>query len=170
LTARPGWLRLPVLATPVARDYVRAAPNILTQKLPAETFTVDTRVEFAKAEEGDRAGLILNALSYAWLGLRQHEGRTQLAYTTCTPAALRCKEQTTVLLDNAPAAMHLRMQISPGAQAQFAYSTDGQTFTQAAQPFSVSKGRWVGAQMGLFSTGEQSGAGYLDVDYFRVTP
>jgi beta-xylosidase len=170
LTARPGWLRLPVQAAPAARDYVRAAPNILTQKLPAETFTVDTRIELLQAKEGDRAGLILNAMSYAWLGLRRHDDRNQLIYSTCTPAAIRCTEQATVVLDNAPAALHLRMQLTPNASVQFAYSSNGQTYTAAAPPFSASKGRWVGAQMGLFSTGEQQSAGYLDVDYFRVTP
>jgi beta-xylosidase/pectin methylesterase-like acyl-CoA thioesterase len=170
LTAHPGWLRLPVQPAPAANDYVRAAPNILTQKLPAEEFTVDTRVELAQATDGDRAGLILNAMSYAWLGLRKHEGRNQLVYTTCTPAAIRCTEQATVVMDNAPAALHLRMQMKPGAQAEFTYSADGQTYTPAGQPFSASKGRWVGAQMGLFSTGVQPGAGYLDVDYFRVRP
>jgi hypothetical protein len=109
-------------------------------------------------------------MSYAWLGLRRHDDRNQLIYSTCTPAAIRCTEQATVVLDNAPAALHLRMQLAPNASVQFAYSSNGQTYTAAAPPFSASKGRWVGAQMGLFSTGEQQSAGYLDVDYFRVTP
>jgi hypothetical protein len=62
------------------------------------------------------------------------------------------------------------MQLQQGAVAQFSYSTDGSAYTAAGAPFSVSKGRWVGAQMGLFSVGERPSAGYLDVDYFRVRP
>jgi beta-xylosidase/pectin methylesterase-like acyl-CoA thioesterase len=170
LTAHPGWLRLAVVATPEARDYVRAAPNILTQKLPAESFTVDTRVELRDAQDGDRAGLILNAMSYAWLGLRKQEGRTQLVYTTCTPAALRCTEQQTVVLDKAPAALNLRMQMRSGAVASFSYSGDGQAYIPVGEPFAAAKGRWVGAQMGLFNVGGRQSAGYLDVDYFRVRP
>ncbi|MGO4377092.1 pectinesterase family protein [Pseudoduganella sp. RAF19] len=170
LTARPGWLRMPVLAAPAAHDFVRVASNILTQKLPAEAFTVDTHVELANAKDGDRAGLILNAMSYAWLGLRQQDGHRQLVYTTCKPATLRCTEQASVVLQDAPAALNLRMQIRPGAQVQFSYSLDGQSFTPASQPFAASKGRWVGAQMGLFSVGDRTSTGHLDIDYFRVTP
>ena len=170
LTAHRGWLRLAAVATPDARDYLRAAPNILTQKLPAESFTVDTHVELHDAQEGDRAGLILNAMSYAWLGLRKQEGRTQLVYATCAPAAPRCTEQQTVVLDNAPSALYLRMQMRSGAVTGFSYSSDGKAYVAAGEPFAAAKGRWVGAQMGLFSVGERQSAGYLDVDYFRVMP
>jgi beta-xylosidase len=168
LAARPGYLRLPVLAAPQADGYVRAAPNILAQKLPAAAFTVDTRVELNGAAEGGQAGLILNGMSYAWLGLRKLGADTQLVYTTCTPFAPRCKEQSTVLLAQAPSALSLRMVMAEGAQAQFLYSVDGKDYLAAGAPFAATKGHWVGAQVGLFSAGPAS-AGYLDVDYFRLT-
>jgi beta-xylosidase/pectin methylesterase-like acyl-CoA thioesterase len=168
LTARPGWLRLYGLVVPAAQDFVRAAPNILTQKLPAPDFTVDTRIELAQAGEGSRAGLILNGMSYAWLGLRQQAGHTQLVHTTCTPAAARCQEKSTIVLADSPAAIYLRMQVKEGAQVQFYYSLDGKAFIPAGGLFSATKGRWVGAQMGLFNVAEQAGPGYLDIDYFRV--
>ncbi|CAN7694944.1 glycoside hydrolase 43 family protein [Pseudoduganella sp. LjRoot289] len=169
LDARPGSLRLPVLAAPQADAWVRAAPNILGQKLPATSFTVDTRVELQKAADGDRAGLILNGMSYAWLGLRQQGPDLQLVYTTCTPFAPRCKEQSTVLLPKAPAALSLRMTMAEGAQARFEYSVDGKGYTSAGAPFAATKGHWVGAQVGLFSVGSAPAGGYLDVDYFRLS-
>ncbi|SFU74247.1 glycoside hydrolase family 43 protein [Pseudoduganella namucuonensis] len=171
LSARPGHLRLNTQAFPESRDFLRAAPNILGQKLPASAFTVDTRVELRDAADGDRAGLILNAMSYAWLGLRKQGGDLQLVYTTCTPFAPRCKEQSTVVLPKAPAALSLRMTMADGAQAQFHYSVDGKQFTPAGAPFAATKGHWVGAQMGLFSVGDggQPATGHLDADYFRVS-
>lgn len=172
LTARPGHLRLPVLAVPASRDYVRAAPNILTQKLPAPVFTAETRIELHGAAEGDRAGLILNGMSYAALGLRKRGGELQLVHTTCTPFKPRCTESETVVLPQAPAALTLRMTVVEGALAQFQYRTDNGAFVNAGAPFAATKGHWVGAQMGLYSagsTGTASGAS-LDVDYFRVTP
>jgi hypothetical protein len=46
-------------------------------------------------------------------------------------------------------------------------------FVAAGGPFAVSKGRWVGAQVGLFSVGSakspEATPGSLDVDYFRVS-
>jgi beta-xylosidase len=170
LTKRPGMLRLFTQVVPEANGYVRATPSILTQKLPAPVFAVNTRIQLNDAAVGDRAGLIVNAMQYAWLGLRKSATGTELVYTTCVPAK-HCKESSTVLLPHAPSALYLRMTMAEGALAGFSYSTDNVSFTSAGQPFAVSKGQWVGAQMGLFSVGERAGArpSSLDVDYFRVT-
>ena len=171
LSERPGMLHLHTVVAPGASGYVRADPAILAQKLPAPAFVVDTQVQLNDAADGDRAGLILNAMQYAWIGLRKTGGATQLVYTTCTPATTRCTESTQVVLAHAPSSLKLRMRMEEGAVARFSYSLDGASFVPAGQPFSVSKGRWVGAQVGLFSVGEQTGArpSSLDVDYFRVT-
>lgn len=125
----------------------------------------------ANAADGDRAGLIVNAMQNAWLGLRQRGAVTELVYGTCTPASERCTESSSVVLPSVQPSLHLRMKMSEGAIARFAYSTDGVSFTDVGQPFTVSKGRWVGAQIGLFSVRDQAGApaSSLDVDYFRVT-
>lgn len=176
LTVHPGWLRLSSLATPSAHGYVRAAPNILAQKLPAADFSVEARIEVGNLAEGSRTGLIINGMSYAWIGLHQQAGHTQLLVTHCVAAAnstgKRCEEKPIVVLADAPAGLTLRMQVRDGAQVQFYYSLDGKTFSAAGSVFNATKGRWVGAQMGLFSVADaaQAGAnpGYLDVDYFRV--
>ncbi|MDB5917130.1 MAG: glycoside hydrolase [Massilia sp.] len=172
LAARPGMLRLHTQAALEANGYVRAAPSILSQKLPAPRFVVDTRIEMRGAFDGDRAGLILNAMQYAWLGLRKSGTATQLVYVTCGPAAavMRCKEDSTVVLASAPSTLYLRMSIADGALASFSYSTDNVSFVAAGGPFAVSKGRWVGAQVGLFSVGSSVTGSSLDVDYFRVSP
>jgi beta-xylosidase len=171
LAQRPGMLRLYTQVVLDAAGYVRASPSILSQKLPAPVFSVNTRIELNDAVDGDRAGLILNAMQYAWLGLRKSGDATQLVYTTCTPARVVCKEASTVVLAQAPNALYLRMNVVDGALATFSYSTDNVNFTPAAQPFMASKGRWVGAQVGLFAVGDKAGArpSSLDVDYFRVT-
>ncbi|QBE65471.1 glycoside hydrolase family 43 protein [Pseudoduganella lutea] len=171
LAARSGHLRLPVQAVPASKEFVRAAPNILTQKLPATTFTAETRIELRGAKDGDRAGLILNGQSYAALGLHQRGKDLQLVYTTCTPFKPRCTESATVLLPKAPAALTLRMTIAEGANARFQYSVDGKRFVDAGAPFAATKGHWVGAQMGFYSASDAlapSGA-WLDADYFRVS-
>jgi beta-xylosidase len=169
LAERPGMLRLHTQAAPEATGYVRAAPMIIAQKLPAPEFVVNTHIQLNDAVDGDRAGLILNAMQYAWLGLARQDGATRLVYTTCTPATMRCKEAPTVVLPQAPSSLYLRMSVASGAVASFAYSLDNVTFVPVGQPFTASKGRWVGAQVGLFSVGDKPGASSLDVDYFRVT-
>lgn len=169
LSERPGILRLRTQAAPQANGYVRAAPSLLTQKLPAAAFVVNTHIQLNDGADGDRAGLILNAMQYAWLGLRKSGAATQLVYTTCAPAAMRCKEETMVVVPSAQTSLYLRMSMADGALASFSYSTDNVTFVPVGRPFAVSKGRWVGAQVGLFSVGATASASSLDVDYFRVT-
>jgi len=168
LRAKPGSLRLYTQAVPDADDYVRASPAILAQKAPASRFLATTRVTLERAADGDRAGLIVNAMQYAWIGLRRHEGVNEVVWTTCGPFGPRCKEQSTVVLSPAPTTLTLRAHLNENAFVNFAYSLDGQTFKPAGQPFPVTRGTWVGAQVGLFSVGRQAGS-WLDIADFQLT-
>ncbi|CAN7306769.1 glycoside hydrolase 43 family protein [Pseudoduganella sp. LjRoot289] len=173
LTARPGMLRLHTQAVPQADNYVRNSPAILAQKLPAPSFVVDTHIELHNAADGDRAGLIVNAIQYAWIGLRKTPAATELVYTQCGPFRQfgpACTEKTWVVLASAPSSLYLRMRMAEGGMATFYYSTDNVDFKPVAAPYAASKGGWVGAQVGLFSVGKEAaapGTSYLDVDYFR---
>jgi beta-xylosidase len=174
LDQQPGHLRLFTQAQPDADDYVRGANAILTQKAPASQFLVDTHVRVDNARDGDRSGLIVNALQYTWLGLRKRGDANELVWTICGPFHAfgpRCKEETKVILAHAPASLYLRMYMNENAFAQFWYSEDNRVFKPAGEAFPVTRGGWTGAQVGLFSVGNQAGTApaYLDVDYFRVT-
>jgi beta-xylosidase len=170
LAERPGKLRLHTQALP-ADGRVRSAPSVLAQKLPAPAFTVEIDIALVDGREGDRAGLVLNAMQYAWLGLRRSGGATQLVYTTCTSPAAACAEKPSVVLAAAPSSLTLRMTMDSSSTARFAYSLDKVRFVSVGEPFVTGKGRWVGAQVGLFSLGTNPDAApsNLDVDYFRTT-
>lgn len=168
LTARPGTLRLYTQAVPDADGYVRASPAILAQKAPASRFLATVRVRLEHGADGDRAGLILNGMQYAWLGLRRTDALNELVWTVCGPFGPRCNEQSTVILSPAPEQLTLRMHVNEGAFVNFSYSVDGLAFKPAGSPFPVSRGTWVGAQVGLFSVGRQSGS-WLDVEHFELT-
>ncbi len=170
LAAQPGKLRLFTQVLPEADGYVRASGAILAQKAPASRFIVETHVRLQDAVEGDRAGLIVNALQYAWVGLRKRDGKTELVTTVCGPFGPRCKEESTVILADAPDALYLRMQMNEGAFVNFAYSVDNKEFKPAGAQFPVTRGTWVGAQVGLFSVGSQTRAqhSFLEVDYLRL--
>jgi beta-xylosidase len=167
LDARPGQLRL--FAQPENAS-LRNVGSVLTQKLPAPAFTVDTKI----VHHGrGRAGLILLGLSTAWLGVRDG----QLVYSTCQSPAQgeqqasnqQCDESAPqVLAKTGKRPVYLRMAMGEGGIARFSYSVDGRRFIPAGKPFAAQMGRWVGAQMGVFALGE-SGS-WADVDYFRVAP
>jgi beta-xylosidase len=166
LTERPGILRL--AAQTLAVGGLRSMPSVLSQKLPAPVFTVDAKLELQSRGDGDSAGLLLNGLSYAWLGLRRSGDLSQLVFVTCdAPAGAQCKEVIEPLASAGNAPVVLRMQMGEGGVARFSYSVDEVSFAAAGKPVTANMGRWVGAQVGLFAIGQQGA--YADVDYVRVT-
>jgi beta-xylosidase len=174
LSDRPGFLRLysQYDASHSANNNLWNTPAILLQKLPAERFTVDTRIELHSEHDGDRAGLVMYGLNYAWLGLRRERGQTQLVYATCVKAEANCQEQVTPAMDAAPSSIALRMTVREGGIATFSYSVDQRRYIPIGEPFVATMGRWVGAQMGLFSAAkdrETDTKSYADIDYFRVS-
>ncbi|MES3025221.1 MAG: glycoside hydrolase 43 family protein [Pseudomonadota bacterium] len=166
LDARPGYLRM--LAQAPAPAGLRATASVLGQKLPAPAFQVDTLLALHAQGDGDSAGLLLNGLSYAWLGVRRTGGATRLVFARCDTPAAQCKETVELLAPVGDTPLALRMQMGEGGIARFSYSTDRVNFKPAGEPFKAGMGRWVGAQVGLFAYG-QPGA-FADVDYLRVTP
>jgi beta-xylosidase len=142
-------------------------PSLLLQKLPAETFTVETRLDASGLADGGVAGLVMYGSDYAWLGTRRSDGRTQLALVSCYKADANCHEQQEAGVELPAPQVWLRMQVLAGGVTQFSYSVDGAKYTPIGAQFTAKMGRWVGAQMGLFSAGN---SGHADIDYFRVTP
>lgn len=166
LAARPGYLRM--AAQPLAEGGLRATPSVLSQKPPAPAFSVEAKVQLHALGDGDSTGLLLNGLTYAWLGLRRSGEVTKLVFVRCDTPAAQCQETVEILATVGSAPVALRMQVAEGGVTRFSYSTDQVRFAMAGKPVTASMGRWVGAQVGLFATG--SLGAYADVDYVRVTP
>jgi hypothetical protein len=142
-------------------------PSLLLQKLPAESFTVVSRLDASGLGEGSVAGMVMYGFDYAWLGTRRIDGRTRLALVSCYKTEANCHEQQEAGVELPSPQVWLRMQVLAGGVTSFSYSLDGVRYTPIGAQFTARMGRWVGAQMGLFSAGV---AGYADIDYFRVTP
>jgi beta-xylosidase len=172
LTARPGYLRLNIRATEELQTSGNLwhAPFLLLQKLPAPEFQVITKLKFTPDRAGDRAGLLLYGLDYAWIGARQQRGRSELVLATCSDARGGCRENVQTLARTGRREVSLRLTIRQGALAQFAYSFDGKIFKPAGGIFQAQPGRWVGARVGVFAAGlDASSTGYADFDGFVVT-
>jgi hypothetical protein len=57
------------------------------------------------------------------------------------------------------------------AHVQFAYSEDGKNFHDCGDVFTMRRGKWVGAKVGILAA-EKAGKkvrGWVDVDWFRIT-
>ena len=143
-------------------------PSLLLQKLPAEKFVVTTKLDTSHLQAGDSTGLIMYGFDYQWIGVKASQQGQQLVLVRCEKNEANCQEQTLATVDLPQKTLSLRMSVGAAAKTQFAYSLDAKTFTPVGDLFTASKGRWVGAQMGLFSLGESS-TSFVDVDYFRAT-
>ncbi|MFZ6679140.1 glycoside hydrolase 43 family protein [Undibacterium sp. Tian12W] len=175
LTAKPQHLRLYTQtdSSYAERKNLWDVPSLLLQKLPAEQFTVDTRLDLSHLQNGSSTGLIMYGFNYAWLGVRQQDKARQLFLSTCDKTEAKCAEVVRASLPLDSNTAYLRMVVQAGGKTQFYYSTDNQQFNAIGDEFTATMGRWVGAQMGLFSVrpdaSPSAGDDYVDVDYFRVT-
>lgn len=194
-TVTDGRLRL--RAIPGSPDLYETGA-VLSQKLPAPTFTATTRLNFSPIRDGERAGLAIHGMNFAWVGLERTEGAIRVV--RYDKASIKPGDPITTVSgpQSKDGAVWLRMSVSPvtisvgepnfspywpsmlremHAQVRFAYSLDGTTFTELGGPFMTRPGRWVGAQVGLFAQAANgtpaataTSLGHADFDWFRVTP
>lgn len=161
LTARDGYLRLN--AQPDGADNLYHAPYLLLQKFPAPAFVVTAKLELHATAPTDAAGLIVFGYDYAWIGVR--DGRVVFSVTK----EANTKPVTTATAGPALASgiIFLRVSVTENAICRFAYSLDGEHFTALGEAFAAQPGRWVGAKVGLFASGDP--AAFAEFDWFRVT-
>ena len=140
-------------------------PNLYMQKIPADSFEFTVQLGFKPNQVGEKAGLILFGSSYAYIGLEKTAAGNQLIFTRCLLAEKNGKEEKQVLAQNVSGTIYLHLTMKAGAIASFAYSTDGIHKTLAAINFVAKPGKWVGAKMGIFCSGERvtNDAGFVEL-------
>ena len=157
MSARKGWLRLYPQFT--AREHPAQSPGLLLQKFPAQSFTAETRVEFAPHQAGEEAGLIVAGESSATLAIEKTTVGNQLV--------LRINGVPKFVQDNPPLTMRLRVAVKDGGICTFSFAA-GPVWVTIPDAFPARKGFWIGAKLGLYSLKRhnQAPAGHVDVDYF----
>ena len=182
-----GFMRL--YSWPLSEKYVNLweASNLLLQKFPAEAFTATTKVAMVSKENGQEGGLIVMGWDYSALTVRREGDRFVLCQRTCKDAEQGGKESVGKLAEFEPSAkqtiiysptvsreIYLRVQVEAGGMCRFAYSLDGEKFTVCGEPFQARQGKWIGAKVGLVCVEPHAepavNRGWMDVDWFRVTP
>ncbi|HEX5651844.1 MAG TPA: glycoside hydrolase 43 family protein [Chitinophagaceae bacterium] len=147
-------------------------PNLYLQKFPAEEFMATARVDFKPRREGDRSGLMVFGLDYAFISLVKKTGGNYLSFGSCKDADKANPHKLSEPLQYNAAIIYFRVEVSKGALCRFSYSEDGKSFRPIGEKFQARPGKWVGAKMGLFCTAtvKTNDAGFADVDWFRVEP
>ena len=175
LTARPGFLRL----YPTGATNFWYARNTLIQKGLGPWSGAEVKFDLSHLQTGDICGL--GAL-----------GKTNgtIAATCISPGNYTLSQNVIVSLDStknnlstttvvtAPYAnttlfLRLAMDFIQSKGTVF-YSTDDRSWTQLGSPFNIAydwlTGTFQGEQFAMFCYNANPGTGYLDVDWFRLTP
>jgi hypothetical protein len=171
--------------------------NLLSQKLPALSFTATTKLRFRPLRTGERAGLAMLGQHYGWIGIEKRADGSYLIQGMRDAVDASAKEQRTEgpAIGDGPVWLRLKAEpvtIAVGppsftpywpsmlrethSRVRFSYSLDGVKFVPLGGSFESRPGRWVGAQIGLFAQATNNTpasiattVGYGDFDWFRIT-
>ena len=144
-------------------------PNLMLQKLPAQTFQVRSKLRVPTAQADIETGLLLFGKDYAWLGIKTINNAPHLVYVQCRGARTGCNESVHDYGEVNHGSIEIRYILASDATAVFAYRfSENEAFTVAGEQFKARRGRWVGAKTGVFAVGE-SGAS-ARYDYVRFLP
>jgi beta-xylosidase len=169
LSGRPGWLRLNAITLPSKYRNLWSLPNLLLQKLPAERFSVTTKIDASDLLLNEESGLVIMGMDYSSLAVVRTELGFSLQKKVCENAQSSNEPIAESEIDLKERIVFLRVAVGPDAHCQFSYSLDGRRFTDIGKPFKAREGRWIGAKVGLFSLAARQGArhGHADYDWFR---
>ncbi|MFV0379180.1 MAG: glycoside hydrolase 43 family protein [Mangrovibacterium sp.] len=177
LSAGLGYLRLNCVKQAEGFKNFWDLPNLFLQKFPGPDFTATTKLTFSNHNDGDLSGLLLMGESYAYIGLKQVDGKLKLVQNSCAKShqGTAEKEEASIGIDQNEVYLrvtvtHLPKSETHDAVAKFSYSFDGKKFKEIGAEFTPVAGRWIGAKIGLFATGstKTNDSGYADYDWFRV--
>lgn len=178
---RAGWtvahggdgLRLACVRTAHTHD-LRLLPHVLTQRLPAETFTAEVSLALDPTGPGARAGLAVLGDAYGWIGLERDtaDGAVRLVHRFAEPVADRERDAAHARVVHAlpGGRVRLRVEVAPGARCRFSYDA-GEGWRPSGPVFAATPWRWVGALLGLFAAAPEGpgSAGTATFTDFRIT-
>ncbi len=168
VSERKGYLRL---TTGRVDTTFTQARNTLTQRTFGPVCSGSTAINVARMKEGDFAGLALLQRKFGLLGVKYNNGTKSIVMVNAQsgkPAeteSIPLKQKTVYL----KAECNFR---DLADMAYFYYSLDGKTWmpigTQLKMEYSMP--HFMGYRFGLFNYATKTPGGYVDFDWFRISP
>lgn len=156
LSENPGHLRL--YPQPANPD-IRLQPNLLLQKFPARSFTVETKLKLHSQSIGESAGLVIAGETQFMLGIESADNKNIIV--------LNVNNEKQIIAETQKSQLTLKAQVTSGGQFTFSYCVDN-VFISLSQTFLATKGTWIGARVGLYSIKPENAkqAGYAEFENF----
>lgn len=137
-------------------------PNVLTQKFPAETFTVTTSLTLTPNSDQIYAGLTVLGVEYYALGIKQNQGK-YFVFSIKGKNNLEI-EKTHFEVGNK---ILIKLEVKKNALCNFSIF-DGNNFKTIYKDFQAVPGVWVGAVVGIFCFSKTKVQGFADFEYFQI--
>jgi beta-xylosidase len=165
-----GFLRLLNVPSPNDAKNFWDVPNLFLQKFPAPSFTATAKVTFTARNEGERTGLIVTGLDYAYAAVEKKKDGLYISQIVCQNADKGSTETETAGGKLDGNTFWLRVRVQENAVCSFSFSVNGKTFVPLGPQFQARQGRWIGAKVGIFAVGKGPAPemGYAGYDWFRV--
>lgn len=158
MTARAKHLRL--FPWPVPDGDLARAPNLLLQKLPAESFAAETMIELTGTRGSSRAGLAVMGETHAAVAIEE----APRGYIISLIVDNRVVERVETRRGLTRVGVHFEA----GGTCRFFHQTPGEDDRPFATVFQATPGRWIGAKIGVFHVAlRKSASGHADFRYFR---
>ncbi|MBS4207846.1 glycoside hydrolase 43 family protein [Bacillus sp. FJAT-50079] len=160
-------LRLYSITQAEGVDKIYDTPNVLTQKFPAERFSVTTEVNVHFQSDEDRSGLVVLGLDYAGIAIKKANDSHEIIFVTGTHEE---DEREEVIVQINGSRLFLRLEVDVGANCTFSYRVDEGEFHRIGHQFTATVGKWIGAQVGIFCLSKKNNtySSYADFQYFHI--
>lgn len=164
LSARPGMLRLKPLGHHIANgaDDLRKYPNILAQKLPARSFSLQTEVHISTHHDA-QGGLIVIGKQHAALTIENSGPSTRVVLI------VNNQRVESHFLDRP--SVKLQLAFADGGLCSFSFQPTDEPPIPLKTTFQAVEGHWVGTRIGLFarSLTEHDSPAHVDFNHFHFS-
>jgi beta-xylosidase len=165
-----GFFRINAIPLPDSFANFWDVPNLLLQKFTSPAFTATAKITFEAHLDGEKTGLIIMGMDYAYIAVHKENGLLYVDQSVCVNADKKMPEIQSIPVKITSNRFFLRVKVTSGAVCNFSYSEDGEEFKVIGRAFIAKPGRWIGAKAGMFCVrkGTTNDAGYADIDWFRI--
>lgn len=165
---RKGHLRL---KTGRVDGEVVQARNILTQRTFGPRSAGSAALDVSRMKDGDRAGIIALQSDYGWAGVKMENGVKTVVMVNATDG--KPQEIENVPLGKDKVFFRINCDFTHMRdEASFYYSLDGNDWKAIGNTLKMKYKltHFMGYRFGLFNFATKSTGGYVDFDWFRITP
>jgi beta-xylosidase len=142
--------------------HLMKAGNTLTQRCFRTTSNeVIVKLDLSGMADGQKCGLCHFAGAHSSLGVSQNGKTRTLAYDNDG----KVTAEPEIPSDD----LWIKSTWGSDGKSQYAYSFDGQLFTDFGDPYQLTWGNYRGDRIGIYSFNNKAEDGYVDVDFFHYS-